>query len=88
VLIFKGYFLIFNKKQRRRRMGKWAAKICIPCERIVKKRHQKRCPVCGGKIVSLSQELIEQICKIREEKEKRKEKKKKKNNQLAAGEIW
>lgn len=72
-------------------MGRSVTKICQSCQTIVKKRNKKSCPKCGGKIAALTQELINKICRLKEEREKRAKKKKIQETQKkpwTGGEIW
>ena len=73
-------------------MGRNVIKICLSCERVVKKRNNRACPECGGKIVSLTQEIVDKLCKLREQRENKANKKKKaKEGQKmpwSGGEIW
>jgi len=72
-------------------MGRSVTKICVSCQAIVKKRNRKSCHRCGGRIVALTQELINKVCWLKEEREKRAEKKKIQETQKkiwTGGEIW
>lgn len=70
-------------------MGRWSTKICINCQTVSKKRHNKVCHKCGGKLVLLTQELIEKICLMNEQREKRRRRKENDiSKKITARDIW
>lgn len=75
-------------------MGRWRARICLNCQETVNKRYCKnRCPHCGGKLESITPELIERLCLMNEKRKKKEEKRIRKNKlrekeKLTEGEIW
>lgn len=72
-------------------MGASITKICLSCQKIVKKRRQKSCPKCGGKIVSLSAGLVERLCLMAERSGKSQKKLgrlKLAGKEKTGGEIW